>query len=526
MTPALPIVALAASLAAQQAPPPMQLDVPSSAVDVKLVSTEGESERVDVVAYDAPAHEVLERIARATGRKFTLDPGETVIRAHGPVNVQLRNRPLREAVDWIAGTAGLYAEVSRKEVRCAADTPLALAPEEQLRRAIDAWRLALLREPNSAEAPRLRMQIGDAYYQRGEFAQAIEVWENELEKYAPGFADLPLVYFRSGFAHVRLGDETAAQAQWNAIAMQWPHHALVAASRLATVRSLRRQGHDEAANVVLQLVVDHIDAGLAPQDLIDAGELLDEGGDSRRAVAALEWALQSTADPDLEQRGLVALARAQGRREDWAGVVTTAQKFLSRHAHGDRAPDVYFALAQAHHGLGDPFTALVALRRAREVHPSDEIAGRCDVLEGTLYADCGLFDRAEPLLAKAGASDLPQVAVPALLAHVQLLRDAGQYEAATHVCERLASIAGHDVEAGVLLAELRLLQHNHALALQVVGKTLPRADDAQRARLVEIANQALRDAPQSAALDVLVAPAAPTPVAPNPATPAETRHEH
>jgi len=492
------LVAVALLAAFQAAPTPVRTLIEdenaeqSEGVAVKLVSNAGEPDAVDVVAHGAPAHEVLARLAQATHRTFKIDPGESVLRANQPLDVNLSRRSLREAALWIAGAAGLGAEVTKKEIRCSADVPDKLAPEQKLRNAIDGWRVALLTYPLQPDAARLRFQIANALFELGDFARAIVEYV-DLEKTAPEFGDLPFVYFRAGWAYAKLGDDRSAADQWLPIGSIFPHHPLVAAARLESVRAYRRMGESADANTVLRLVVETMRDGLAPVDLVTAGELLREGGDHRRAIDALQWALQATSDDALVERALRGLARAQDGMEDWTGVIATADRYLRQKNEGPQAAEIDLLLANAHRRLDDPFTALLALARARELSPGGDVALRCDLLEGQIYAGCGLGARAEKCLLRAGAADLPDVAAPALLLHSHLLRDEGQLEAAARLLARLAAMKGHETEGAIGLAEIALEQKNHELCLQRVKEALPAADAAARERLIEIAAQALRE---------------------------------
>jgi tetratricopeptide (TPR) repeat protein len=482
-----------------------QLRASDEAVVVTLLSKEGDAELIDVVSHGAPAADVLARIASTVKRELKLEPGEASFRVKRGIDVCLRRRPLRDALTWVTGAAGLTCELSRDQIRCAADAPDTLAPTDALTRAIDGWRAAILHDPDHPDTPRLRFEIANALFQLGDYAGAQAAY-HDLERDAPSFGDLPFAYLRCGQAHAELGDENGAQAQWLSISQLFPRDPLVASARLKAVRSFRRQKDEKNAAVVLRLVVEEMKGGLSPADLVEASELLNEGGSPERAIEALHWALQSTSDPEIEERGLVQLARAQASRKDWSGVIETAGQYVQRHADGRRAAEMQWLLAQAHRELEDPFTALLALRRARELHPDDRLELQCDLLEGTLYAECGVLSRAEPCLSRAGASEFPEIAAPALATHARLLIDHGQFEPSRRLYERLATLPGHDTDAAVGLAEVSLLQHNYKLCLQEVNATLPHADAAQRARLLELADSALRSADPSVVLESFAAP--------------------
>lgn len=503
--------------AADPAPaaPPQEHDV----VEVELVSKPDEPELLDVVAYDAPAHEVLRQMAEKCGRELRIDHGQAALLAQATIDVHLKRRPLREAVEWVAGSAGLWGEVARGSLRLHADDPTDVAPEVALQRAIDGWRGSLLRDPLQVDAPLLRFRIGNALYQLGDFAGAIAVWK-ELQESARGargrrssdeeraprtlprddgeFGDMALVYFRCGHAYAALGDDKGAEEQWLSIAKEFPTSPFVAPARLETVKSLRRQGDPVTAALVLRLVVEG-QGNLAPETLVTAAELLNESGSHERAEAALDLALRSTSDPALLARGHAAMARCKAGLGDWNGVVETASACSQEWNEGGLAAGMWLLLAQAHIHLDDPFTALLALRRMRELQPGDELATAADLLEGSIWGGCGLLARAQPHLERAGSSAWPLLAAPALELHSRLLREDGQLEAAARVCEKRQALPGQQVAAAIELAAIFLQQRNRTRCLAVIRDTLPRAEPAQREQLSAIAREALRDAPPDVA---------------------------
>jgi tetratricopeptide (TPR) repeat protein len=512
-----------------------QIASQSESVLVRRTSKDGDPETLDVVAHGAPAHEILKRVADAVGRSFRIiDTGEALLRANALIDVQLRSRPLLESATWIAGAAGLTVEISRKEIKCGADVSDRIDPTQMLRHAIDGWRLALLAKPLQADAARLRFQIANADYQLGDFAKAT-IEYLELEKSAPDFGDLPAVYFRCGAAYAKLGDDNSAAQQWTAIGNLFPHHPLVASARLEAVRAYRRLSRDPAtpdragaaqhADTVLRQVVESRGSGLAPEDLVSAGELLEESGRHGNAIKALQWALQSTSDPALTQRALLALAHAQADDERWTDVITTARRYLALDVAGVEAAEMEYRLALAHRRLDDPFTTLLAVARAREFLREQKggtpLSLKLDLLEGEVYAASGLAARAEKCLSRAGAADDVEVAARALALRARLQREAGQYEAATATLTRLAKLRGHEGEGQIGLAEVALDQRNPELCLDRVREALPTVDVATRARLLEIAAGALKDGDSiEALLQSLEAAPAATPAGAENAPPA------
>ncbi len=478
------------------------------ASEVRLVSAPDDPELLDVVAHGVPASVLLQKIAKVTQRELRLDAGEAALRSAAPLDVHLKRRPTHEVVEWVAGAAGLCAELLRASIRVHADRIEGRAAEDALQRAIDGWHASLLRDPLQPDAPRLRFQIGNALYQLGDFQNAILVWKELETNTKPGrptasgsvgadddFGDLPMVYFRCGHAYAAMGDEPNAQEQWLTIAQRFSASELVASARLAAVQSFRRQHDETNASLVLRIVIEGMRSGLAPLDLVTAAELLNEGGSYERASEVLRYGMPSFTDPKLENRAAIALARSLAGQHDWHGVIDAAQRFAKESGDGDRAAEMWLLLGEAHHQLDDPFTALLAIRRARELGPRMEVSFAIDLLEGRVWARSGMLARAQPCLERAGSCAFPSLAAPALALHAQLLRDDGQLEAAARACQQLQAIPGHEVEAALALARIFLEQRNRERCLTLIRDTLPLADGEQRAALSEIAHEALRDAP-------------------------------
>ncbi len=532
------LLAAAIALGALRSLPGAQGQLPpDETISVKLVTVEGEPPLLDVLAWGAPVFQVLSRVATTTGRELRIDAGKATLSASAPVDVHLRRRRIEEIVEWVAGAAGVRAELRAETIRLHEDSSTSIPAGDALRRAIAAWRAALARDPLQNDAPRLQFAIGNAHYQLGEFAAAITAWKDlELSasrwrvsraeqpeppeqpdgssaprqdlraaELAAGFGDLPLVYLRTGYAHAALGEEAAAQDQWLLIAHEFPSHPLVADARLAATRSYRRQGDSLNANLMLRLVVE-TQGNLTAENYIEAGELLNDAGSFERAAAAIARGLEETTDPKLLERGSVAAARSASGQGDWHGVVCAVEKYVAEHGAGGHAVGMWMLLAQAHLALKDPFTALLAIRRARELDPTGEESVACDLLEGGLWGDCGLVARADPLLERAGTSDFPHIAAPALLARARLLEQDGQLEEAARACLRLKFLKGHEVEAAIALARICLKQRNRTRCMSLIREALPLADATQRTELHAIAELVFRYTPAGEALPELLEP--------------------
>jgi tetratricopeptide (TPR) repeat protein len=503
---------------------PMQKDLAAArlaqreAIHVRRVSESDQPLELDIDVYGAPVHEVLARVASLDGRDFKLEAGEAALSASAAVDVRLVKRPFADAIEWIAGAAGLLADTSRGVLRLKADSSTSFDPAVALRKAVDGWRAALAADPLQVDAPRLRFQIGNALYQLGDFRGAIEEWARLEESagawrqpardpdgrkpgpdFATEFADLALVLYRSGHAHAALGEESQAQARWLTLADRFATSPLVADARINTARSCLRLGDRSGAALSVRMLLE-TQHDLTVPNLVEAGEVLEAIGSSERACETLTLALRTVVDPAFEERALLALATAQSTLRAWTLVVETADRYVRRVRNGRHAAEVWLMLAKALEGLDDPFSAMLAARRCRELRPFEDVALSAELVEGRIWAECGVSGRAENCLERAGGSTDPVVAGEALDRLIRLLLETGSLETASRHCQRMRKLPGQATAASVLLARICLAQRNRDRCLEVIREALPTADEPGRAALEAIARDAMRELAPDAAI--------------------------
>ncbi len=462
---------------------------------VSLVSDAGERDpRFDVFARHVDAMSLFEKLARLCGRKLIVEPGEAELRVMRPLDAGLENRALSEVGAWMAGSVGLVAEISRKEIRLKADRPGNIEVEDVYRRALSNYRLALLRDFQHAEAPRIRFEIGNIHYVLGEYEEALKEYDSVIQYHA-NYAELPLVWFRKGHAHRNLADDEAAIQAWLHISEEYERSPLVAPSYLQCVRAYRRLQDHHRADLALRHVVEFLKT-LAPATVLEAGELLLDGGDADRAAIAFRRVLAATTSDTHNERALTGLVQAYEGTQEWPRVITAAEQHSRNFSHGPGAAQVNYSLAKAHEALDDPGTAILALHRVRELDPTPDLLFSSDLMEGELWARCGVTSLALPLLFQASQSPDASIAVRALQSHAGHALREGRLTKARQSYERLELYPEHAISARIGQARVALEQRQREHCLKLVTETLPQTDSsAERAELMELAREVLRQAP-------------------------------
>ena len=146
---------------------------------------------------------------------------------------------------------------------------------------------------------------------------------------------------------------------------------------------------------------------LAPSVIVEAANLMREGGDLVLAAKAYEAGETRATLADVRGKALAGLTRCHDGLEAWPEVILTAKRYLEAYPAGEFAAELYFFVARAHRALDDPFVTLQALAQSRERSTSEGLSARCDLMEGRLYAALGDEVHAAEALSRAGHATTP-----------------------------------------------------------------------------------------------------------------------
>jgi tetratricopeptide (TPR) repeat protein len=280
-----------------------------------------------IMADRAPARELISALAGELGVAVE---GLASVPPDARVTVDLRRRPLNEALAWMLGSIGLRAE-QRVNTWTLLPAVRADATVEELR---DLAVVAYLRatrahpkHPAAAGAEHSQAQIEEA---RGNLAAARAHYDTLTESY-PGSQLVPEAFLRSGEILERTGQYAQAGQRFEQLLRLEREHPFEAPARTALARCTANQGDWQRA----LHMVNALDANIPPTtesdlverqlvrarasidagDLATASELLDDV-DRRRATRALRCRSfelrarlhESAGEPGPAGRALLALA--------------------------------------------------------------------------------------------------------------------------------------------------------------------------------------------------------------------------
>jgi hypothetical protein len=170
------------------------------------------------------------------------------------VTVDLRDRPLEEALEYVLGSAGLAAEITPSvlDVR----TADLFGDADALRmRALAGYSRSTLRHVDSALAPRARLAQGALEEERGNDTSAIGHYQLLIEAHPAS----PLVLE----ATLRIADALARQGEWNLALGQYTHVTAISPQALTDAGQLPRSLEEYRVRATLQIARCNVELGRA-----------------------------------------------------------------------------------------------------------------------------------------------------------------------------------------------------------------------------------------------------------------------
>jgi len=172
------------------------------------VVVENQDVYCDIQARDYPVHKVMERLCEELGGRELR--GFEDVEDSPSVTVYLKHRPLSQAVDYVLGSVGMTGQVTTSAIHV--QNALPPFPDENDTR--EAARLAFLRAlryfPESAEAPRARMELARIALEQGRPQLAVDHYQLLLEDY-PESSLADEARMRAGRLLVELRDWAGAE---------------------------------------------------------------------------------------------------------------------------------------------------------------------------------------------------------------------------------------------------------------------------------------------------------------------------
>lgn len=85
------------------------------------------------------------------------------------------------------------------------------------KKAVEMYRTIVEKYPRSKAAPHAQYYLGNSYFALKDYASARDAYTRSIEKYSSAKGLLPLVYQRSGYAYLALGDQKAALTAFDTV---------------------------------------------------------------------------------------------------------------------------------------------------------------------------------------------------------------------------------------------------------------------------------------------------------------------
>lgn len=339
---------------------------------VRAVRVEGDW-RCSVYAERAPLRDVLTSLARECG--VVVEGFEHVSRT-ALVDADLRDRPVRQALDYVLGSVGLRVEPRTGTWRIAQGLRAPLSPQVLREEAMGALSGALRDFPDHPAAADGLWSQGLLELDRGHIAAASEQFDGLVERF-PLSARVPESLYRSGLALTELRQWEDAADRFADLLRLEVEHAFESRARLELARCTVGRGDGTGALIVLD-ALDSLDPARDEADrrargLVRARALIE----SQRAPEALLVldeidALRPRGRESLDALELRGRAlEAQGRPADAARAWLA---FAEGNVGGERTIGLRHAARLALES-GEELAVLFIARMAEDGRSAEELAG-------------------------------------------------------------------------------------------------------------------------------------------------------
>ncbi|MCP5022271.1 MAG: tetratricopeptide repeat protein [bacterium] len=289
---------------------------------------------------------IAAELSEATSREVNVIGLDKLAR-EANVTVFLTQRPWKDSLRWISGSAGLNVVASASRIQIKEDVSDFPKPSELLTRSLFAHRQILTSFPESPRVPQLLLDQGKIAYQLGPafHTTAIGSFTTIIEDHSDG----PSLWE----AHYRLGGVYLAMGEWNKAALQFQEvadsaisHGYHIPARKDLARSLCGAGNlapdaviREEYGTKAKFTLEALDRFHPAEDLAEQreravllGTALSLTSEPIRALRALDLAIEkkpaSANDPEILTIRAVALSRAERHGESSTAWLAVSQQMI------------------------------------------------------------------------------------------------------------------------------------------------------------------------------------------------------
>lgn len=324
-----------------------------------------EVERVDgdrvcnISAKDVfPSHLLAALAVRLDRRLVGLDAVE--LGKH--ISIDLRDRPVDQALTYILGTCGLRGRLTSTTIEVQSEVA-GDAPVEEIESAAElAYMRALRSFPHSFEAPASEFAIAKIQERRGNLTAAQAHYDLIVQEHSTSEL-VPYALLRSGMLLQELGNPSDAWTEFSSLLNLDREHPYGVQARLALARLSVELGDPQRGLYVMD-ALDNVQPATEPADLAErlriralCFEKLDAPMDSLRLIDQAER-IEGETPESLELRALAL------ETSDRGGEAVRAWMTLSERAPEERLGHIFGNAARLAYELGDDMGVLFIHRQA------------------------------------------------------------------------------------------------------------------------------------------------------------------
>jgi len=389
------------------------------------------------------------QVARFMGWKVRCNGRDEQVLKSFPLRAYVRNRDGAVLVDLMAASAGMDViidEDNRIFTLLPEPEPATEAGRKALsRKAVEAYRMAMLNPVNPLDTPALRYHLADLLMTEKEYAAAAGEFASMVKRALPRDPFLPLACLKAGQCLERLGDYRGARAYFRKVIDEFRESPLFPEALLGEAACLYGEGriHEGVTGLETYLARYEGTRYEGPMRVAMADGLF-RTKEYSRCLAALKGVDKLFLRPEERRKALYLEGASALRTGDPVRAVKGLKEFLLSDKGGSELhARACLDLARACLDLGRYVEALCAVEDARKGKLPDSLLPKWAVTAAAVERKLAGPEEAVRALEAAltgagGPGKIPEVD----LILGEILRERGQYERAANLLQGLAGEKG------------------------------------------------------------------------------------
>ncbi len=389
------------------------------------------------------------RVARFLGWTVRCNPRDEQVLRSFPLRAYVANRDGTVLVDLMAASAGMDVIIDED------NKIFTLLPEPQpateagrkalARKAVEAYRMAMLNPVNPMDTPALRYHLADLLMTEKEYAAAAGEFATMVKKALPRDPFLPLACLKAGQCLARLGDYRGGRAYFRKIIDEFRESPLFPEALLGEADCLYGEGRIEDGILGLQTYLDRYKGTKYEGPMrVALAEGLFRKKEYQRSLQALEGVEKLFLKPGERRKALYLAGASALRAGDPVRAVKSLRDFLVSEKPGSKLhARACLDLADALSRVGRYVEALCAVKDAASRKLPKDLLPRWAMAAAAAEKRLAQPDKGILLLQNALAREGGPRKAPELgLLLAEFLEESGRYEKARALLEEEADLAG------------------------------------------------------------------------------------